>query len=169
MLAAREVDTPLGVVGVEATDAGVARVWLPGSAPLGFGPAPGDAAAEAVLDRAVAELEEYFAGDRRDFDLPIDWAQTADGFAGEVQRAIHEISFGETASYGEVADRLDRPRAARAVGTACAHNPLPIIGGCHRVIRSDGSTGLYGGGEWMKQWLLDHEARLVAVVPERRS
>jgi methylated-DNA-[protein]-cysteine S-methyltransferase len=159
VFAARVVDSPIGEVGVEATDAGICRVWLPGSAPLGFGPHTGSEAAEAHLDRGVAQLEEFFAGERERFDVTLDWSQASDGFGGEVQRALVDIPYGETYSYGELADRLGRPRAARAVGTACSHNPLPLFGGCHRVIRSNGDVGLYGGGEHMKRALLDLEVR----------
>lgn len=159
MNAARVIDSPIGEVGVEATDAGICRVWLPGSAPLDFGPQQGSPAAEAHLDRGVAQLEEFFAGERERFDVALDWSQASDGFAGEVQRALVDIPYGETYSYGELADRLGRPRAARAVGTACSHNPLPLFGGCHRVIRANGDVGLYGGGEAQKRALLELEAR----------
>lgn len=159
MFAAREVESPIGTVGVEASDAGVCRVWLPGSAPLGFGPHAGSDDAERILDTAVAQLHEFFDGERERFDVPLDWSQASDGFGGKVQRALVDIPYGETYSYGELADRLGRPRAARAVGTACSHNPLPLFAGCHRVIRANGDVGLYGGGERMKRQLLDLEVR----------
>lgn len=95
-------------------------------------------------DEVVRELDEYFEGVRRDFDVPID-LQLVQGFRRDVLVHLRDIEYGTTASYGQVAEAAGRPRAARAVGTACAHNPVPIVVPCHRVIRSGGSVGNYLG------------------------
>jgi methylated-DNA-[protein]-cysteine S-methyltransferase len=113
--------------------------------------------APARLDRAVAELDEYFEHRRTEFDLPLDRTLSR-GFRGEVQRLLPTIAYGSTASYGQLADAAGRPRAVRAVGTACATNPLPVVVPCHRVLRSDGSLGGYAGGLEAKRALLALEA-----------
>lgn len=160
MTGLRRIETSFGELGLEATDAGLSRLWLPGSLPLGFGTVPGSAAEESHLDRAARELEEYFAGKRQRFTVSLDWSEATPGFAGQTQRALADIPYGQTRGYGELADSLGRPRAARAVGTACAKNPLPIFAACHRVVKSDGRVGFYGGGEAMKHELLELERRV---------
>lgn len=160
MTGLRRIETSFGELGLEATDAGLARLWLPGSLPLGFGTIVGSEAEEAHLDHAEREVQEYFAGQRQQFTVTLDWSQATPGFTGQVQRALGEIPYGETRSYGEMADVLGHPRAARAVGTACSKNPLPIFSACHRVVKSDGSVGFYGGGEAMKHELLALEERV---------
>lgn len=112
------------------------------------------------LPWAQRQIDEYFHGKRREFDMPIDWSLTI-GFRGQVQRALTAIDYGQTESYGEVARRLGNPGAVRAVGSACATNPLPIVVPCHRVLRSDGSLGGYRGGTEAKQILLELEAERV--------
>jgi len=114
-------------------------------------------AAPARLDSIAAELEEYFAGRRRGFDVPLD-LRLASGFHREVLAHLGRIGYGGTVSYGQVAAAAGRPRAVRAVGTACARNPLPIVLPCHRVVRGDGSPGGYVGGAAAKQALLRLEA-----------
>lgn len=113
-------------------------------------------AAPARLDRTARELEEYFAGHRRSFDLPLD-LRLAAGFRRDVVVHLPEIAYGEVASYATVAARAGSPRATRAVGSACARNPLPLVLPCHRVVRSDGSPGQYAGGVAAKSWLLELE------------
>jgi methylated-DNA-[protein]-cysteine S-methyltransferase len=108
-------------------------------------------------DEAARELEEYFAGRRRRFDLPLD-LQLVHGFRREVVAGLAGIPFGATESYGEVARRVGNPSAVRAVGSACSHNPVPLVLPCHRVVRSDGSTGQYLGGAGVKVALLALEA-----------
>jgi methylated-DNA-[protein]-cysteine S-methyltransferase len=115
---------------------------------------PRDAAAEPLRD-AVRQLEEYFAGERRTFDLPLRPQGTA--FQRRVWEALVEIPYGRTSSYGELARRIDNPGAARAVGLANNRNPLSIVVPCHRVIGADGSLTGYGGGLERKRWLLEHE------------
>lgn len=112
-----------------------------------------------VLDKTRRELDEYFAGQRRAFDLALSTDGGA-GFRAQVQRSLNRIPYGETATYGMLAAMLKRPRAARAVGTACATNPLPIVQPCHRVVSADGTLGGYSGGLWRKELLLSLEAGL---------
>lgn len=109
------------------------------------------------LDIAAQQVEEYLDGRREVFELALDLS-LATGFRGEVVTALPRIGYGRTASYGEVAALVGRPRAVRAVGTACATNPLPLVLPCHRVVRSDGGIGRYRGGEQAKRDLLALEA-----------
>lgn len=111
---------------------------------------------DALGDRAAVQLDEYFAGERRVFDLPLDW-RLVRGFTRDALQAVREIPYGETASYGEVAIMAGRARAARAVGTACATTPFSIIVPVHRVVRADGSLGEYGGQPEVKRFLVEHE------------
>lgn len=160
MTGLRRIETSFGELGLEATDAGLTRLWLPGSLPLGFGTVVGSQAEESHLECAERELREYFAGERQEFTVTLDWSEATLGFTGKAQRALVDIPYGETRSYGEVAEVLGHPRAARAVGSACAKNPLPIFSACHRVVKSDGKMGFYGGGEAMKHELLELEQRV---------
>jgi methylated-DNA-[protein]-cysteine S-methyltransferase len=113
--------------------------------------------APARLDEVSRQLEEYFAGRRRVFDVPLD-LRLARGFRRSVLAHLPAIGYGQTESYAQVAAAAGRPRAVRAAGTACATNPLPVIVPCHRVIRSDGTPGLYVGGPEAKRSLLTLEA-----------
>lgn len=105
---------------------------------------------------AAAQLDEYFAGTRQRFDIPLDWRLTR-GFTRAALEAVCDIPYGETAGYGEVAILAGSPRAARAVGTACATTPFSIVVPVHRVVRSDGSLGEYGGHPEIKRFLIDLE------------
>jgi len=112
---------------------------------------------------AVAQqLDEYFAGERREFDIPL----VLDGppFQRQAWHALREIPYGETVSYGEQARRIGQPDAARAVGAANGQNPIAVIVPCHRVIGADGSLTGYGGGLWRKQWLLEHERKMAGLT-----
>lgn len=112
---------------------------------------------DASLAGPIArQFDEYFAGERAAFDLPLSW-RLAGGFSRDALRAVCDIPYGETASYGEVAAMAGRPRAARAVGTACRTTPFSIVVPVHRVIRSDGTIGEYGGNEGTKRFLIDLE------------
>jgi methylated-DNA-[protein]-cysteine S-methyltransferase len=115
-----------------------------------------DAAPDADGAEVRRQLDEYFDGARRDFDLPLDWSLTR-GFTRAALQAVRDIPYGETAGYGEVAIMAGSPRAARAVGTACATTPFSIVVPVHRVIRADGSLGEYGGHPEEKRFLLDLE------------
>ena len=109
------------------------------------------------LDTVARELGEYFDGRRHGFDVPLDWRLSA-GFRSTVLHRLPEIGYGHTASYAAVARLAGHPRAIRAVGTARATNPLPVVVPCHRVVRSDGGMGGYLGGAEAKRTLLSLEA-----------
>ncbi|GAA4782328.1 methylated-DNA--[protein]-cysteine S-methyltransferase [Microbacterium gilvum] len=110
----------------------------------------------AAADALAGELEAYFEGELRAFETRLDW-RLATGFARDALEAVREIPYGTTASYGEVAAMAGRPRAARAVGTACRTTPFSLVVPVHRVIRSDGTIGGYGGDEELKRHLIDLE------------
>jgi methylated-DNA-[protein]-cysteine S-methyltransferase len=107
----------------------------------------------ARLDEARRELDQYFAGRRSEFDLPLDW-RLSDGFRRRVLRATSRIPFGSTSTYSKIAAAAGSPRAHRAAGSALGANPLPIVVPCHRVLRTGGALGGYGGGLEMKRELL---------------
>ena len=109
------------------------------------------------LDAAARELDEYFGGQRRVFDLPLDLSLSS-GFRQLVQQHLPDIGYGQTRSYRQVAELIGNPKAVRAVGTACATNPLPVVVPCHRVLRADGTPGGYVGGPRAKLTLLNLEA-----------
>jgi len=109
------------------------------------------------LDAATRELDEYFSRQRRVFDLPLDLSLSK-GFRQLVQRHLPEIGYGQTRTYQQVAELVGNPRAVRAVGTACATNPLPVVVPCHRVLRADGTPGGYVAGSGAKKALLSLEA-----------
>lgn len=159
-------DSPLGTLVLGATPAGLVRVGLPAEdeeqvlAELAARVSPRVLAApRASLHRARLQLDEYFGGRRRDFDLPLDWCLTA-GFRREVLRATAAIPYGSTASYREIAARAGSPAAFRATGTALATNPIPIVVPCHRVLPSGGGIGQYRGGSEAKAQLLGLEGAL---------
>ncbi|KRB38940.1 methylated-DNA--[protein]-cysteine S-methyltransferase [Microbacterium sp. Root180] len=124
--------------------------------PAGAGGVAAGEAATVVAQAAAQQLDEYFDGERRDFDLPLDW-RLVRGFTRAALEAVCDIPYGETAGYGEVAISAGSPRAARAVGTACATTPFSIVVPVHRVVRADGSLGEYGGRPDVKQYLIDLE------------
>lgn len=161
-VAYRTLDTPLGPLLLAATGTGLVRVAFEREGfdhvleALAARVSPRVLLAPARLDRAATELEEYFAGTRHSFDLPLDLALSS-GFREDVQRYLPRIPYGRTQSYKDVAVHVGNPRAVRAVGTACATNPLPIVVPCHRVLRSDGTLGGYVGGLAAKTALLGLE------------
>ena len=112
---------------------------------------------EWMLKQPIEQLTAYFAGGRREFELPL--AAEGTDFQKRVWRALWAIPFGETISYGELAQRIGQPKAARAVGLANGQNPISIVVPCHRVIGADGSLTGYGGGLERKSWLLAHERK----------
>jgi methylated-DNA-[protein]-cysteine S-methyltransferase len=162
-VAYRTLDTPLGSLLLAATPAGLVRVAYASEghdavlASLADKVSPRILRAPGRLDRAAREIDEYFVGSRTHFDLPLDLRLT-DGFRREVIEHLSEIGYGHRESYAAVAAAIGRPRAVRAVGTACARNPLPVVIPCHRVVRTDGSIGQYVGGVDAKQTLLTLEA-----------
>lgn len=116
---------------------------------------------EARNEPVVQQLNEYFAGDRRQFELDLDW-RLVRGFTRSALEAIRDIPYGETASYSEVAVRAGSPGAHRAAGTACALTPFSIVVPAHRVVRADGTIGEYGGHPEVKRYLLDLERDAVS-------
>lgn len=162
-VAYRTVSSPVGDLLLAATPAGLVRVAYAVQDhdrvldELSAAVSPRVLRAPARLDAAARELEEYFAGRRRVFDLPLD-LRLAAGFRRTVLEQLPSIGYGTTASYAAVAARSGSPAAVRAVGTACARNPLPLVIPCHRVVRSDGSPGQYAGGADAKLTLLHLES-----------
>lgn len=120
-----------------------------------------------VLDRAVTQLREYFAGERTEFDLPLDPAGTP--FQLTVWQALRDIPYAETINYGQLATRVGNPRASRAVGLANGRNPISIVVPCHRVIGANGTLTGYGGGLDRKRTLLDLERRTAGVSDAQLS
>lgn len=147
-------DSPLGPLGLAASPRGLVEVSLHGRvAPHG---PEDDPEARAILDEARRQLAEYFAGDRRDFDVPLD-VDLGDGFRGRALNALADVPYGRTVTYGGLAELAGFPKAARAAGTACSTNPLAMFIPCHRVVPASGGIGKYGGGEPMKRALLELE------------
>lgn len=157
------VDSPLGTLLLAATPAGLVRVAYANEdhdrvlVALGQHLSPRILRAPKRLDRAAREIDEYFAGHRRTFELSLDLS-LSHGFRRLVQARLPEIGYGQTRSYRDMAELVGNPRAVRAVGSACATNPLPIVIPCHRVLRADGTLGGYIGGPDAKTALLDLEA-----------
>jgi len=162
-VAYRVIDTPVGSLLVAATETGLVRVAYASEnhdavlQSLADRISPRILAAPSRLDHVARELEEYFGGHRQRFDVPLDWRLSA-GFRSTVLHHLPEIGYGHTASYAAVARLAGNPKAVRAVGSACATNPLPVIVPCHRVVRSDGGVGGYLGGAEAKSILLTLEA-----------
>jgi methylated-DNA-[protein]-cysteine S-methyltransferase len=124
------------------------------------GPAGLSAAADPVLDEACRQLSAWFAGERTTFDLPL--APVGTPFQRAVWRALRDIPYGETRSYGQIAAAIGDPAAVRAVGAANGRNPLALIVPCHRVIGASGALTGYAGGLERKRWLLGHEREVLA-------
>jgi methylated-DNA-[protein]-cysteine S-methyltransferase len=162
-VAHRTVDSPVGPLLLAATPAGLVRVAFAVEdhdavlADLARRVSPRVLRAPARLDAVAAQLDAYFAGRLQRFDTPLDHQLSA-GFRREVLRHLGDVGYGRTASYAALAEAAGSPRAVRAVGSACATNPLPLVVPCHRVVRSDGTPGAYRGGAAAKRVLLDLEA-----------
>jgi methylated-DNA-[protein]-cysteine S-methyltransferase len=150
------LSTPIGPIGVFASDRGLAWVWFDGPVPEKHREAVG-ADAKVHLDHAVAELTAYFAGELTDFTVPLDLGRASD-FARAALARVAAVPYGTTKSYGAIARELGRPDCVRAVGRANATNPIPLVIPCHRIVGSNGSLTGYGGGIERKDWLLAHEA-----------
>ena len=143
--------SPIGVIEIVGTEEGVTAVDFVRRRPRSATrPHP-------ALRAAVAQIDEYFCGKRKEFSLDLLLEGTE--FQKKAWRELVRIPYGETASYGQVARAVGRSKAGRAVGQANHRNPISIIIPCHRVIGSDGSLVGYGGGLWRKRWLLDHERK----------
>lgn len=162
-VAYRTVDSPIGTLLLAATEAGLVRVAFSRQdhasvlSALAAQISPRVLRAPKRLDNVARELDEYFARHRDSFDVPLD-LRLAHGFRREVLDRLRDIGYGSTASYAAVASAAGSPKAARAVGSACRTNPLPIVVPCHRVVRADGTLGEYAGGVEAKRRLLALEA-----------
>ena len=165
------VDSPFGELLVARTDRGVVRLALPVDRgrerprdevleELAANVSPRILESPKRLDEERRELEDYFEGRRQEFDVPVDWSLTSPGFRSRALHAVARIPYGKTKTYTQIAKSAGNPRAFRAAGTACGHNPVPLIVPCHRVVPSTGGIGNYGGGAEMKQGLLDFEGAL---------
>ena len=162
-VAYRTIDTPVGTLLLAATTVGLIRVAYDIEdhdavlTRIAGAVSPRILRAPARLDSVARQIDEYFAKRRTAFEVPVD-LRLAEGFHRSVIEHLRAIGYGHRESYAAVAAAIGNPRAVRAVGTACAHNPLPVVIPCHRVVRSDGSTGQYVGGPVAKSTLLDLEA-----------
>ena len=165
-------NSPIGPIEIHATDTAVSRVEFAGEQAgegeevSGVGgrsaaSSSQEAGAHPLLEEVRRQLDAYFAGDLRRFDLPLDLEGTP--FQRQVWQQLLSVGYGQTASYQDVAVAIDNPKAVRAVGAANGRNPVAIIVPCHRIIGSGGRAKLtgYGGGMWRKEWLLRHEGVLL--------
>jgi methylated-DNA-[protein]-cysteine S-methyltransferase len=168
------LDSPLGELVVAATPTGLVRIGYADRSPeerlleqLAARVSPRVLHAPARLDDARRQLDEYFAGRRRSFELATDWTLMGK-FARRVLRRTAAIPYGEVSTYGTVAADAGSPRAARAAGAALGANPIPIVIPCHRVVGSAGSLTGYGGGIWRKERLLELEGAQLSPAPRTR-
>jgi len=167
--------SPIGILFITGTDEGLSRVdfaddvpgGMPGDVPLDKpGRANGKPGPDCIDDKpepecvreCIKQLDEYFRGERQDFDLKLNISGTE--FQKKVWEQLKKIPYGQTATYGEIAAAVGNPKACRAVGNANNKNKISIIIPCHRVIGGDGKLVGYGGGLWRKKWLLEHEKNI---------
>jgi methylated-DNA-[protein]-cysteine S-methyltransferase len=157
----RTYKAPFGVLTVVGSDLGIRYVMFANDAH----PKPlerlriSDSEIHGSVNDAITQLDEYFNGSRRDFDLPLDLCGTE--FQVEAWKALADIPYGHTASYGQQAASIGRPKAVRAIGGANGRNPVAIVLPCHRIVGADGSLTGFGGGIAVKKWLLDHEQSML--------
>jgi methylated-DNA-[protein]-cysteine S-methyltransferase len=145
------VDSPIGPLSLTVSDGAVRELRID----VKDAPVRGEARDRIVADDAVAQLDAYFAGSLRTFELLLEPRGTS--FQRSVWKELAAIPYGTVASYGEIARRVGRPTASRAIGAANRTNPIAVVVPCHRVIGADGSLTGYAGGMWRKEWLLTHE------------
>ena len=145
------IASPVGPLGVDQSGGAITQILFHAREPITR------SRPDAVIAAAIRQLGEYFNGDRQEFDLPL--APSGTSFQREVWDALIKIPYGQTVSYAQLAGRIGRPAAVRAVGAANGQNPIPIVIPCHRVIGSNGSLVGFGGGLEMKKFLLRLEAR----------
>jgi methylated-DNA-[protein]-cysteine S-methyltransferase len=157
------IESPIGRIVLHSDGTALTGLYMdvPARPPIGLEGWALDASAEPLRD-AAWQLNEYFAGRRREFDVPLRLRGTQ--FQQRVWQVLQEIPYGETLSYGELARRIGNPNASRAVGLANGRNPISILVPCHRVIGADGSLTGYGGGVERKRWLLAHEGLQLATL-----
>ncbi|SDT19081.1 methylated-DNA--[protein]-cysteine S-methyltransferase [Microlunatus soli] len=159
MNAVRSLRTQVGTLTVEADDAGLRSVHWGADTEQ-----PGSPEAAGIAEQAVRQLEEYFAGERSSFELPVDLTGLGAASTAVLTALKDTVGYGETVTYGELAARSGSSVPARAIGSIMGSNPLPIVIGCHRVVAADGLGGYSGGepgqGRQTKVWLLEHEGAL---------
>ncbi|HYX87077.1 MAG TPA: methylated-DNA--[protein]-cysteine S-methyltransferase [Gaiellales bacterium] len=164
------VDSPFGRLTAAVTDEGIVRLAFAREEldevlqDLADHVSPRVLEAPAKLDAVRRELDEYFVGRRRSFETPVDW-RLSHGFHRRAREICYSIPFGQVLTYAELAAAAGSPRAFRAAGQAMARNPVPIVVPCHRVLRSGGDLGGYGGGLDVKRWLLDLEREDTLLGP----
>jgi len=165
----RTFEAPFGVVTVVGSDLGIRFVMFANDAH----PKPvenlliSDSEIHDSVNDAITQLEEYFNGSRQEFDLPLDLRGTE--FQVAAWRALADIPYGHTASYGQQAASIGRPKAVRAIGGANGRNPVAIVLPCHRIVGADGSLTGFGGGIAVKKWLLDHEQAVLHNTTSNRA
>jgi methylated-DNA-[protein]-cysteine S-methyltransferase len=157
-------DTPIGPLTLAATPRGLVRIGFGGEDDmlddLAANVSPRVVHLPGRLDAPRRQLDEYFAGRRRHFEVPLD-RRLSHGYRRTVLEALSDVPYGQTVSYRDLAERTGNPKASRAVGSAMATNPIPIVVPCHRVLRTGGALGGYGGGLDVKVWLLRLEGALL--------
>lgn len=156
------IDSPVGPLVLTSDGTSLTRVLFDAEPDPAWSTEPCE-----VLDRAVTELRQYFAGERTEFDLPLDPAGTP--FQKATWLALRDIPYAQTINYGQLAGRVGNPNASRAVGLANGRNPISIVVPCHRVIGADGSLTGYGGGLGRKRLLLDLERRVAGAEDPQLS
>ncbi len=157
------IESPLGPLSITVSDGALRSLHLDGTSAA----ERGSRADDAVLSSVVAQLSEYFDGERQTFDVPL--APEGTPFQRRVWDQLTRIPYGTVASYGTVAERIGSPFASRAVGAANRCNPIAIIIPCHRVIGASGALTGYAGGMWRKEWLLKHEGFATGCAPRRSA
>ena len=165
----RTCKAPFGVLTVIGSDLGIRFVMFNNDAhpkPLEKLPISDTEIHDSVTD-AITQLEEFFAGSRHDFELPLDLRGTE--FQVAAWKALADIPYGHTASYGQQAASIGRPKAVRAIGGANGRNPVAIVLPCHRIVGADGSLTGFGGGIAVKKWLLDHEQSMLRNTTGNRA
>ena len=165
----RTYEAPFGVLTVVGSDLGIRYVMFANDAhPKHLEQLQiSDTEIHGSVNDAITQLDEYFNGSRRDFDLPLDLCGTE--FQVEAWKALADIPYGHTASYGQQAASIGRPKAVRAIGGANGRNPVAIVLPCHRIVGADGSLTGFGGGIEVKKWLLDHEQSMLHSATGNRA
>ena len=155
-----QFDSPIGKITAFCTENGISRIHI-GALPAAI---PIELTGNELLDRCRLQVNEYFAGQRKAFDLPLDWSSLK-GFQSGVLRITLEIPYGEVLTYGDIAKRLGKPAASRAVGGALAQNPLPILIPCHRVVSASGHLTGFSAADGIisKSWLLNLEGHTIVA------
>jgi methylated-DNA-[protein]-cysteine S-methyltransferase len=146
------LETPIGWLKIEGNETAVTKIWFEEPEPPSS-----DCPPNSAIEKAYAQLSEYFEGKRTSFDFAVQLNGTP--FQQKVWEALRHIPYGQTRSYGDIAKSFQQPNLSRAIGMANGKNPICIVIPCHRVIGENGKLTGYAGGLWRKQWLLEHESK----------